>query len=193
MTTHAPPANEAPPGGATVWLTGLPGAGKSTLAIGLARCLRAQGRAACVLDGDALRRGLSADLGFGARDREENVRRAAELALLVAQAGVVAVVSLVSPYAGHRTSARALHQGPGIPFVEVFVDTPPEECRRRDPKGLYARAERGEITGLTGVDDPYEPPAHPDVRVPAGALSPDRCVDMVAMALGEPASETAGA
>lgn len=179
----------APPYAAvTVWLTGLPAAGKSTLAAGLVRWLRSEGRPACVLDGDDLRLGLSVDLGFSASDRQENVRRAAEVARLVAQAGVVAVVSLVSPYAAHRAAARAVHARAGVRFIEVFVDTPPQQCRSRDPKGLYARAARGEITHLTGADDPYEPPERPEVRVAAGELAPDRCVELVAMALDGPAS-----
>ena len=119
----------------------------------------AAGRPAYLLDGDNLRHGLNGDLGFAAEDRSENVRRAGEVALLFADAGVVALVSLVSPYAADRARVRERHAEAGLPFVEVFVDTPLEECERRDSKGLYARARAGELRGLTGVDDPYEAPA----------------------------------
>jgi adenylyl-sulfate kinase len=152
-------------GGATVWVTGLPASGKSTLAAMVEQLLVAGGRPAYMLDGDNLRHGLCGDLGFSSEDRSENVRRAAHTAVLLADAGLVAVVALVSPYAADRSYARAMHREAMLPFVEVFVDTPLEECERRDPKGLYARARRGEITGFTGVDDPYEPPPSPHVRV----------------------------
>ncbi|WP_199431279.1 adenylyl-sulfate kinase [Qaidamihabitans albus] len=149
--------------GLTVWLTGLSASGKSTIAAELERRLVAAGRPAYLLDGDNLRHGLGADLGFSAADRAENVRRTAEVAALFADAGVIAVVSLVSPYRGDRERARTTHEAAGLPFVEVFVDTPLELCETRDPKGLYARARSGEITGFTGVDDPYEPPESPEV------------------------------
>jgi bifunctional enzyme CysN/CysC len=149
--------------GATVWLTGLPGSGKSSVAVELERRLVASGRPAYLLDGDNLRHGLNADLGFGASDRAENVRRVGEVARLLADSGVVAVVSLVSPYRSDRDRARAVHAEAGLPFVEVFVDTPRQVCEDRDPKGMYARARAGEITGFTGVDDPYEAPASPDL------------------------------
>ncbi len=158
--------------GATVWLTGLPASGKSTLAGAIEDRLRQAGRAACVLDGDDLRRGLSADLGFGAADRDENVRRAAHVARLLAAAGVVAVVALVSPYRAARAAARELHEDAGLTFIEVHLDTPLELCEERDPKGLYARARHGELSDMTGVDDPYEPPQDPDLALapadPAG-------------------------
>ncbi|MDQ2748154.1 MAG: adenylyl-sulfate kinase, partial [Actinomycetota bacterium] len=149
--------------GLTVWLTGLPGSGKSSVAVDLERRLVASGRPAYLLDGDNLRHGLNADLGFGADDRAENVRRVGEVAKLLADAGVVAVVSLVSPYRADRDHARAIHHEAGLPFLEVFVDTPLQICEARDPKGMYARARAGEITGFTGVDDPYEAPASPDL------------------------------
>ncbi len=153
------------PGGATAWITGLPGAGKTTIAGALEAELRAQGRSVLWLDGDELRRGLCRDLGFSAEDRAENVRRAGEVACLVAGAGVVAVVSLISPYAADRAAVRARHREHGASFVEVFVSTPPEICEERDPKGLWARARAGELTGFTGVDDPYEQPAEPELAV----------------------------
>ncbi|ORJ93248.1 adenylyl-sulfate kinase [Prescottella equi] len=144
--------------GSTVWLTGLSASGKSTVAVELERRLVAAGIPAYRLDGDNLRHGLNADLGFSAEDRAENVRRVAAVAQLLADAGMVAVASLISPYAADRDRVRRLHEEAGLPFVEVFVDTPIEQCEARDPKGMYARARAGEITGFTGVDDPYEAP-----------------------------------
>lgn len=142
--------------GAVVWITGLPAAGKTTLARALHARLAAAGRPAHVLDGDELRTGLCAGLGFSAADRRENVRRAACAARILADAGVVAIAALVSPYRADRAMAREAcspHR-----FLEVFVDTPLAECERRDPKGLYRRARRGELRGMTGIDDPYEAP-----------------------------------
>ncbi|MFN8204395.1 MAG: adenylyl-sulfate kinase [Solirubrobacteraceae bacterium] len=152
-------------GGATVWLTGLPSSGKSTVAGALEQRLVEAAIPAYRLDGDNLRHGLNGNLGFSATDRAENVRRTAQAARLLADSGVIAIVSLVSPYAADRQVARAIHDEAGLDFVEVFVDTPPEECERRDTKGLYAKARAGEITGFTGVDDPYERPEAPDLVV----------------------------
>ena len=154
--------------GATVWFTGLPGSGKTSVAAACERLLMATDRAAYLLDGDNLRHGLNADLGFSAEDRDENVRRVAQVARLFADAGLVALVPLVSPYCAAREQARALHETAGLPFLEVYVDTPIEVCEERDPKGLYAQARTGRLIGLTGVDDPYEPPTKPDL-----VLSPD--------------------
>ena len=154
--------------GATVWLTGLSGAGKSTVAEALERLLVESGRTAYRLDGDELRLGLNADLGFSAEDRTENVRRVGEVAALFAAAGLVAIVPVISPYRAGRDAARARHAGAGLPFVEVFVDTPLAVCEDRDSKGLYARSRAGELPGLTGVDAPYEAPLHPEV-----VLQPD--------------------
>jgi len=151
--------------GATVWLTGLSGSGKSTVAAALSERLAARRLLAYTLDGDNLRHGLNGDLGFSADDRAENVRRVAEVARLFADAGVVALVPVISPYRAGREHARALHDAAGLPFVEVFVDAPLDVCEARDPKGLYAKARAGELTGFTGVDDPYEPPLAPDVVV----------------------------
>jgi bifunctional enzyme CysN/CysC len=153
--------DERPTRGMTVWLTGLSGSGKSSVAVELERRLVAAGRPAFLLDGDNLRHGLNADLGFATADRVENVRRVGEVACLFAEAGVVAVVSLISPYRADRERARAAHQAAGIDFVEVFVDTPLEICEARDPKGMYAKARAGEIRGFTGIDDPYEAPQTP--------------------------------
>ncbi|WP_020666428.1 adenylyl-sulfate kinase [Amycolatopsis nigrescens] len=149
--------------GRTIWLTGLSASGKSSIAVELERRLVAAGTPAYLLDGDNLRHGLNADLGFAAADRAENVRRVGEVAQLFADAGMVTVVSLISPYRADRERVRAAHQAAGLSFTEVFVDTPLEVCAERDPKGLYAKAMAGEITGFTGVDDPYEAPLQPDL------------------------------
>lgn len=156
--------------GATVWFTGLSGSGKSTVANAVAERLLAAGRPAYLLDGDNVRHGLNADLGFGAADRAENVRRVAEVARLMADAGLVVLVPVISPYRADRDRARAIHVAAGLPFVEVFVDTPLDVCEQRDPKGLYRRARAGELTGMTGIDDPYEPPGSPDLRLAPGPL-----------------------
>lgn len=150
--------------GLTLWLTGLSGSGKSSVAVELERLMVGSGRAAYLLDGDNLRQGLNGDLGFSAADRDENVRRVAHVARLMADAGVTAIVPLISPYRAARDLARTLHDAADIPFLEVFIDTPLEICEQRDPKGLYARARAGEITGMTGIDDPYEPPLAPEFR-----------------------------
>jgi bifunctional enzyme CysN/CysC len=157
--------DDRPSLGATVWFTGLSGSGKSSVAVEVERALVAAGRSAYLLDGDNLRHGLNADLGFSTADRTENIRRVGEVARLFADAGVVALVPVISPYRADRDRARAIHEAVGLRFVEVFVDTPLEVCEARDPKGLYLKARAGEITGFTGIDDPYEAPEHPDVRL----------------------------
>jgi len=149
--------------GLVVWFTGLSGSGKSTVAVEVEQRLVSAGRAAYLLDGDNLRHGLNGDLGFSAADRDENVRRVGEVATLFADAGLVALVPLVSPYRAARDSVRSRVASTGLTFLEVFVDTPLEECEARDPKGLYARARAGELTGMTGIDDPYEPPSAPEL------------------------------
>ena len=169
--------------GATVWLTGLPASGKSTVAGAVEARLLEAGRSAYLLDGDNLRHGLNGDLGFSAAERAENVRRTAEVAALLADAGVVALVALVSPYRADRAAARAVHERRGLQFVEVHVATTLEECERRDPKGLYALARAGELRGMTGVDDPYEVPDAPDVVV-AGSEPLEDAVARVVAALG---------
>jgi adenylyl-sulfate kinase len=151
--------------GLTVWLTGLSGSGKSTIAYAVEERLVAEGRAAYVLDGDNLRHGINADLGFSKEDRSENIRRVGEIARLMADASLVVLVPVISPYRADRDEVRKKHETIGLRFVEVFVDTPLEVCEERDPKGLYARARAGEITGMTGIDDPYEEPVSPELWI----------------------------
>ncbi len=169
--------------GATVWLTGLPASGKSTIAVAVERQLVAAGQAAYLLDGDNIRHGLSDDLGFAPGDRAENVRRVGQVARLMADAGVVAVVSLVSPLRSDREVPRQLHDAAGLPFLEVHVDTDVEECARRDPKGLYAKARAGEVKGLTGVDSPYEPPIDPEIHVDTAQVGVGEAVAEILAAL----------
>ncbi|MBX9623151.1 MAG: adenylyl-sulfate kinase [Gemmataceae bacterium] len=191
--------------GATVWFTGLSGSGKSTLAVALEQVLIQRGHAAYVLDGDNVRLGLNAGpkvlmeargyaedrakrfgLGFSAADREENIRRIGEVAKLFADAGLFALTSFISPYRADRDAARKAHQGNkggAIPFVEVYVNTPIECCEQRDPKGLYKQAREavaaGKGMGFTGVDDPYEPPAAPELTFDAGKQSVEEGVALV--------------
>lgn len=149
--------------GFTIWLTGLPSSGKSTTAYALEYELMQNGFLAYVLDGDNIRHGLNKNLGFSAQDREENIRRVAEVAKLFADAGFIVITSFISPYRKERDYARKLHEAAEIEFIEVFVDTPVEVCEERDPKQLYQKARRGEIKGFTGVDDPYEAPGQPEL------------------------------
>ncbi len=146
-----------------IWFTGLSGAGKSTLANLLEQRLHADGRHTYILDGDNVRQGLNCDLGFTEADRSENIRRVAEVAKLMVDAGLVVIVSVISPYRAERDWARSRFAAGE--FVEVFVDTPLEECERRDAKGLYAKARRGELKNFTGIDSPYEPPLSPELRL----------------------------
>jgi bifunctional enzyme CysN/CysC len=150
-------------GGATLWFTGLPGAGKSTVAAAVEERLIEAGQPAFLLDGDNLRHGLNGDLGFDEVARRENVRRTAHVARLLAESGTVALVSLVSPYEADREAAAALHEADDLRFLEIFVDAPLELCQQRDPKGLYARAQSGELSGMTGVGAPYEAPSAPNL------------------------------
>lgn len=168
--------------GATLWLTGLSGSGKSTVAAGIEERLVNLGRSAYRLDGDNMRTGLCRDLGFSREDREENVRRAAEVALLFADAGVVAVVALISPYADSRLRARRLHEEAGLVFLEVYMAAQVDVCARRDPKGLYAKASTGELGSFTGVNDPYEVPVAPDVVIESGTSLED-AIDAVVASL----------
>ena len=160
-----------------LWLTGLPASGKSTLANLLERRLVSEGRHTYPLDGDNVRRGLNRDLGFSEADRVENIRRVAEVARLMVDAGLIVIASLISPFQSQRDAARRLFE-PGD-FKEIFVDASIETCIARDPKGLYAKAARGEIRNFTGVDSPYEPPLRPDLRLDTERRSPEECVDLV--------------
>ncbi len=170
-------------GGATIWFTGLPAAGKSTVASAVEEELVTAGRPAFRLDGDNLRHGLNGDLGFDEAARSENVRRTAHVARLLAESGTIALVSLVSPYAHDRQVAAELHAAVDLPFVEVFVDAPLAVCEQRDPKGLYARARAGELSGLTGVDAPYEAPVDPDLVLHPGDETVPDTVQRVLQAL----------
>jgi adenylyl-sulfate kinase len=169
--------------GGTVWFTGLPGAGKTTIASALEQHLLERGRSAYLLDGDHLRRGICSDLGFSRVDRDRNVKRVGEIARLLADSGTVAVVALVSPYEATRRTVRQLHLAEGLPFLEVFVNTPLAVCAQRDPKGMYARANAGELRNFTGIDAPYEPPRCPDVELSPG-VSVAESVATVMGALG---------
>ncbi|GAB2921802.1 adenylyl-sulfate kinase [Streptomyces mayteni] len=153
--------------GATIWLTGLPSAGKTTIARALAERLAAEGHRAEVLDGDEIREFLSAGLGFSREDRHTNVRRIGFVAELLASHGVKVLVPVIAPYADSREAVRKHHQTAGTGYLEVHVATPVEVCSERDVKGLYARQAAGELSGLTGVDDPYEAPAAPDLVIEA--------------------------
>jgi adenylylsulfate kinase len=169
--------------GATVWLTGLPSAGKSTIARAVASRLRADGRRVELLDGDELRTHLTADLGFTREDRDTNVRRVGFVAGLLARNGVIALVPVIAPYAAARAAVRADHDVDGTAFVEVHVATPLELCAERDVKGLYAKQRAGELSGLTGVDDPYEIPLDPELRLDTQDLSVEESAALVHAAL----------
>jgi len=144
--------------GATIWLTGLSGSGKSTIAVAVEQVLLQQGKTAYVLDGDNIRHGLNKNLGFTAEDRTENIRRIGEVSKLLADAGLISITSFISPYRADRDIARRLHDEADLPFLEVYVETPLAVAEERDPKGLYKKARAGEIKGFTGIDDPYEDP-----------------------------------
>src|SRR4051794_28295302 len=163
--------------GATLWFTGLSGSGKSTTAFTLEHALIQLGHLAYVLDGDNVRHGLNRNLGFSAADREENVRRIGEVARLFADAGVIVLTSFISPYRKDRDLVRELHVTSGLLFVEVYVSTPIETCEGRDPKGLYKKARAGELKGFTGLDDPYEEPLNPEVRLDATSTSPQQMAE----------------
>ncbi|MEU0543505.1 adenylyl-sulfate kinase [Nocardia sp. NPDC005978] len=170
--------------GATIWLTGLSGSGKSTIAVELERQLIASGRPAYLLDGDNLRHGLTSNLGFTDEDRRENIRRVAEVAALFADAGTVAIVSLISPFREQRRDARKLHDDKRLPFYEVFVDTPLAECELRDPKGLYKRARAGELREFTGIDSPYERPEYAELTITPQAGTPVDIAQLIRRELG---------
>ena len=167
--------------GVTVWFTGLPSAGKTTLAHALAKRLADHGYDRVeVLDGDVAREHLTKGLGFSPEDRAENVRRIGWVASLLARNGVIVLASVISPYRTVRDEVRELHEGR---FVEVYVATPVDVCSERDVKGLYAKQRAGELRGLTGVDDPYEPPLHPDIVFPTHQQSIEESVQQLWQAL----------
>ena len=166
-----------------LWLTGLPAAGKTTLAREIARRLETLGVRAFVLDGDDLRLGLNSDLGFSHAARNESVRRAGHAARLLVDSGTIAVVALISPFRKHRQRIRAL-AGDGR-FMEIFVDAPLHVCERRDPKGLYASARAGDIRDFTGIDSPYEPPENPEIRLRSAEQPPDELAGEVIRYLEE--------
>jgi adenylyl-sulfate kinase len=164
-------------GALCLWMTGLPGSGKSTISARLLTQLRAQGRGAVGLDGDVLRRGLNRDLGFSDSDRHENIRRTAEVARLMVEAGLVTVVSLITPFNVDRAYARSRFERGR--FCEIFIDAPLAVCEQRDPKGLYAKARRGELARMTGIDSPYEVPEHPDLHVQTDRNDVEQCVERI--------------
>ncbi len=170
--------------GLTVWMTGLSGSGKSTVAYKVEQMLVGSGRAAFVLDGDNVRHGLNRDLGFSASDRVENVRRVAAVARLMSQAGLVTLVPVISPYRADRTEARNHHEEGGVRFLEVHIATPLSVCEERDPKGLYKKARAGEIADFTGLDAPYEEPTDPDLVVDTAVLDLEACAARVMSLLG---------
>lgn len=176
----APRRPQAPAGaGVTVWLTGLPSAGKSTIADALAERLRADGLRVEVLDGDAMRAQLSPNLGFSREARDTNVRRIGYVAELLARNGVVVLAPVIAPYAETRSRVRASHEERGTRYLEVHVATPVDVCAERDVKGLYAKQAAGLISGLTGRDDPYEVPKEPDLRIPAHRQSVGESVSVL--------------
>lgn len=182
---HGTVSRQARPSlGSTIWFTGFSGSGKSTIAAAVETALIQQGRPAYLLDGDNVRHGLNADLGFSVDDRAENVRRIAHVAQLLADAGVIALVPVISPYWAGRQFARDIHAAADLPFIEVWVSTPIEECEKRDPKGLYVKARVGQLTGFTGIDDAYEAPEHAELVLPSHQMTVDQSVDKVLTALG---------
>ncbi|RKY62948.1 MAG: adenylyl-sulfate kinase [Candidatus Latescibacterota bacterium] len=163
--------------GVVLWFTGLPGSGKSTIANEVAHMLHRRGHLTYVLDGDNVRHGLNKDLGFSPEDREENIRRIGEVANLFADAGVITMTAFISPYRRDRERVRRL-LGDGR-FIEIYVNCPLEVCERRDPKGMYAKARRGEIPEFTGISAPYEPPENPEIELRTDSMSVEECAEKV--------------
>lgn len=186
-TLVAEPGGAASPPalGATLWLTGLPSAGKTTLARALADALAPSGRAVEILDGDAVRPVLSTELGYSRADRDANVARIGWVAQLLARHGVLVIAAVVSPFAQARDALRAAHEQAGVPFLEVHVATPLEVCEQRDVKGLYARQRGGAMAGLTGVDDEYEAPPNPALRLDTSSRTLAESVDELIAVLAE--------
>jgi adenylyl-sulfate kinase len=169
------PSKSIPMKPKVIWLTGLSGAGKSTIAQGLAAALKTQGLQTCLLDGDALRMGLNKDLGFDADDRVENIRRTGEVTKLMTDAGITVIAALISPYSSDRARVRALFSEGQ--FIEVFISTPIEVCIQRDPKGLYAKALKGDLKNFTGIDAPYEEPLNPELILDTQTQSVEELVN----------------
>jgi adenylylsulfate kinase len=165
--------------GATIWFTGLPSSGKSTIAFTLEHALVERGHLAYVLDGDNIRHGLNKNLGFSPEDRNENIRRIGEVAKLFADAGVLTCTSFISPYRADRDQARQIHAEAGLPFIEVFVQASVELCEQRDPKGLYKKARAGQLKEFTGVSAPYEEPLSAELVLDSGDLSPQDAAGVV--------------
>lgn len=176
---EVPTSTKPSDGGITVWLTGLPSSGKSTVACGTAQLLREADHRVAVLDGDEIRRNLSSDLGFSRADREENVRRIGFLAAMLSMHGVITLVPVIAPYADSRAQVRSLHVTKNIGFAEVYIAAPLHACTERDVKGLYAKQRAGELSGLTGVDDPYEPPTDAELVIPTHIQTIDESVKSV--------------
>ena len=171
--------------GCTLWMTGLSGSGKSTVAVALEQVLMQRGKHAYRLDGDNIRMGLNKNLGFSAEDRDENIRRIGEVTKLFADAGIISVTSFISPYKAARDMVRKLHEDAKIPFLEVHVDCSLEEAEKRDPKGLYKKARAGEIKGFTGIDDPFEAPEKPEITIQTHKQSIEESVQALLDALAE--------
>lgn len=165
--------------GATLWFTGLSGSGKSTVAVALEEALYERGHLSYRLDGDNIRFGINKNLGFSAEDRTENIRRIGEIAKLFVDASIIALSSFISPYREDREKVRQLHEESNMPFIEVFVDCTLDEAEKRDPKGLYKKARAGEIKNFTGIDDPYEAPANPEIHLRTDQMTLEEEVALV--------------
>jgi adenylylsulfate kinase len=169
--------------GATIWFTGLPSSGKSTIAFTLEHALVERGHLSYVLDGDNIRHGLNKNVGFSPDDRVENIRRIGEVARLFADAGVLTCTSFISPYRADRDQARKIHDAAGLPFIEVYVKASVELCEQRDPKGLYKKARAGQLKEFTGVSAPYEEPLNPELVIDTADLSPDQATALLLLYL----------
>jgi adenylylsulfate kinase len=165
--------------GVTLWLTGLSGSGKSTIAVALETALMSKNKLCYRLDGDNVRLGINKNLGFSAEDRAENIRRIGEIAKLFCDASVITLASFISPYKSDREQVRQIHSDMGFEFVEIYVDCSLEEAEHRDPKGLYKKARAGEIKNFTGIDDPYEAPNRPEIHLITDAMSLDQEVQII--------------
>ena len=171
--------------GVTLWLTGLSGSGKSTVAVALEQALYERGHLSYRLDGDNIRLGINKNLGFSAEDRTENIRRIGEIAKLFADTGIITLSSFISPYCSDRDRVREIHDASGLTFIEIFVDCPLAVAEERDPKGLYKKARAGEIKNFTGIDDPYEPPSAPEIHLHTDRMTLEQEVEAVITYLGE--------